>query len=75
MRELDTTSATHVMFLDMLEVEGLHNTDLVVNQAEKCPFNPVLPLGDVGEWDLRRASTWAGTILFDEKDRVFRHKR
>ena len=72
MRPLDTTPATTVLFLDMHEVDNLHNIELVVNQAEKCPSNPILPLGDVGEWDLRRASTWAGTILFDEEDRVFK---
>ena len=69
---LDTTSATTVLFLDMLEVENLHNAELVVNQAEKCPANPVLPLGDVGEWDLAMAAPWSGTVLFDEEEQVFK---
>ena len=72
MLKLDTTSTTHVLFLDLLEVENLHNTDLVVNQAKKYPSNPVLPLGDVGEWDLRRASSWGGSVIFDEDEQIFK---
>ena len=58
--DLDTTSNTYVLFLDMLEVEELHNIELVVNQAIKHPNNPVLPLGDVNDFDLR-----LGLLLFE----------
>ena len=72
MRRLDITSSTTVLFLDMLEVDSVHNAELVVNQAEKCAANPVLPLGDQDEWDLARASPWGGTILFDGEEQVFK---
>lgn len=72
MRPLDISSPTTVLFLDMLEVDSLHNAELVVNQAEKCSANPVLPLGDHNEWDLGQASPWGGTILFDHEEQVFK---
>ncbi len=68
----DTTSQTHILFLDLLEVEDTHNVEVVVNPAEKCSANPVLPLGDVGEWDFRRASNWGGTTIFDEDEKIFK---
>src|ERR1700722_16433305 len=64
-QDLDTTPRTYVLFLDMHEVEALHNVELVVNQAEKHPANPVLPTGDMNDFDFAQASTWAGSIIFD----------
>src|SRR5579864_9117467 len=60
---LDTTSSTHVLFLDMQELESLHNIELVVNQAEKHPANPVLPTGDLNDFDFHQASSWGGTVI------------
>ena len=54
---INTTSPTHVLFLDLQEVEAMENTELVVNRAEKCPTNPALPLGDLADWDRLRIST------------------
>lgn len=69
---LDTTPQTHILFLDLQEIAGMENAELVVNQAEKCPANPVLPLGDYLAWDRQRASSWAGSIIFDEDERLFK---
>lgn len=69
---LDTTSHTYVLFLDMHEMEGLHNVELMVNQAEKHKANPVLPTGDMNDFDFAQASTWAGSILFDEDEQIFK---
>jgi hypothetical protein len=69
---LDTTSRTYVLFLDMQEVESLKNVDLVVNQAEKVPSNPILPTGDLSDWDFDQASTWGGSIMYDEDDKIFK---
>ena len=69
---LDTTSDTHILFLDMLEIDDLHNTELVVNQATKCRANPVMSLGDIGQWDSGRASHWGGSVIFDEDEQVFK---
>jgi hypothetical protein len=69
---LDTTARTYVIFLDMQEVAALHNVELKVDRAEKCPANPVLPLGDVHAFDQRTAASWAGSVLFDEEEQVFK---
>jgi len=69
---LDTTSQTYVLFLDMQEVESLHNVEMVVNQAEKHPANPVLPTGDLNDFDFHQASSWGGSVIFDEDEKVFK---
>src|ERR1019366_5458057 len=69
---LDTSSGTYVLFLDMQEVESLHNIELVVNQAEKHPGNPVVPTGDLNDFDYHQASSWAGSVIFDEDEKVFK---
>lgn len=70
--KLDTTADTYVLFLDMLEVEGLDNVEQVVGLAEKHPANPVIPLGDFHEYDSRRASNWAASLIYDEDDELFK---
>ncbi|PYV11771.1 MAG: hypothetical protein DMG07_18485 [Acidobacteria bacterium] len=69
---LDTTANTYVLFLDMREVESLFNTELVVNQAEKYSGNPVLPTGDMNDFDFMRASSWAGNVIFDQDEGIFK---
>ena len=69
--ELDTTERTYVLFLDMAEVAEITNTELVVNAAQKSAHNPVLLLGDVGEWDSLGAG-WPATIFYDGQDRIFK---
>ena len=66
MSKLDTTSKTHVLFLDMQEVTDLWNVRMSVVEAEKHPLNPSLPLGDINEWDSRQAAPWeVRTVLYD----------
>jgi hypothetical protein len=69
---LDTTAKTYVLFLDMREIESLSNAELVVNQAEKYSGNPVLATGDMNDFDFMRASSWAGNVIYDEDERVFK---
>src|SRR5580658_5294873 len=69
---LDTTSNTYVLFLDMQEVESMKNMEMVVNQAEKHPANPILPTGDLNEFDFHQASSWGGTVIYDEDEKVFK---
>jgi hypothetical protein len=69
---LDTTASTYVLFLDMREVESLANVDLVVNEAEKYPGNPVVLTGDMNDFDFMRASSWAGNVIFDEDEKIFK---
>ncbi|MBL9216837.1 MAG: hypothetical protein JNG83_15270 [Opitutaceae bacterium] len=69
---LDTTPATHVLFLDLLEVENLENAELVVEAAAKHPASPVLPLGDLYDWDALQARPWGGTLLYDREERLFK---
>ncbi len=73
MSKLDTTSKTHVLFLDMQEVTDLWNVRMSVVEAEKHPLNPSLPLGDINEWDSRQAAPWeVRTVLYDEQEDIFK---
>ena len=69
---LDTTSATYVLFFDMQELESLHNAEIVVNPGEKHPANPVVPTGDLNDFDYHQATAWAGSVIFDEDEKVFK---
>jgi len=67
---INTTSQIHVLFLDLQEIEAMENTELVVNQAEKCPANPVLPLGTWGRGTgcvSLRESTTAFVYISDQE--------
>ena len=70
--KLDTTADTYVLFLDMLEVQKLDNVEQVVGVAEKQPANPVIPLGDMTDYDSRRAANWAASMIYDEDDQLFK---
>ena len=59
-------------FLDTDGLEVLENTKLSVCQARKHD-GPVLPLGDVHEWDSLQARPWqARTVMYDEEDDLFK---
>ena len=73
MAAMDTSPSTHVLFLDMAGIDRLDGVVQRVVEADKHPLNPVLPLGDLHEWDSMRASPWASrTVLYDGEDRVFK---
>ena len=60
-------------FLLMDRVESTHHVDQTVCEAEKHPLNPVLPLGDVHEWDSTHCGPWSSpTVLYDEEDGLFK---
>ena len=67
-----TSEDTYVLFLDMKEIQTLDNVEVVVNEAEKHPANPVLSVGEPGEFDERRAANWAGKVMYDEEDGIFK---
>ena len=71
-RPLDTTPSTYVLFLDMQEVDSLLLCEQAVARATKHPNNPVLPAGNVDDWDSDRASNWAGSLIYDEEDGIFK---
>jgi hypothetical protein len=61
------------LFLDLDEVGETHNLVQHVVEATKHPANPLLPLGDIGEWDSLQARPWEGrTVLYDAEDRLFK---
>ena len=63
----------HVLFFDTDELMELHNVRLSLCQANKHPNNPVLPLGDLNQWDSLRAVPWeARTVFYDEEERLFK---
>ena len=54
-------------------VETVHNVVPRVMTATKHPDNPLLPLGDIHEWDSAQAAPWASrSVIYDEEDRLFK---
>ena len=71
--ELTTTADTRVLFLNMQDIEDVQNVVQTVCEAQKHPLNPILPLGDVTEWDSCQARPWeTRTIIYDEEDEIFK---
>ena len=51
----------------------LHGVRLALCEADKHPRNPILPLGDLSQWDSGQASPWEGrTVLYDAEERLFK---
>ena len=60
-------------FLLLDRVESCHNVVRAVCQAEKHPLNPVLPLGDIHEWDSTHCAPWSSqSVIYDEEDKLFK---
>ena len=63
----------HFLFFDEGELQELYNVRLSVCRAEKHKSNPVLPLGDLNQWDSAQAAPWAGrTVLYDDDEKLFK---
>ena len=61
------------LFIDLDEVQTTHNVVQRVVEAAKHPANPLLPLGDLHEWDSLQARPWEGrTVLYDAEARLFK---
>ena len=70
---MDTSAGSRDGFLLLNGVEETHHVVRRVCEAEKHPNNPVLPLGDMHEWDAAQARPWSSpTVIWDEEDRVFK---
>ena len=70
---MDTNRGSGDGFLLMDRVESTHHVDQSVCEAEKHPLNPVLPLGDVQEWDSTHCGPWSSpTVLYDDEDGLFK---
>lgn len=70
---LQTRPDTRVLFLDMMEVEELEGVVQSVTEAEKHPLNPILPLGDLHEWDSAQARPWESrSVIYDQGEGVFK---
>lgn len=69
---LSTSPGTYILFLDMKEIEDTENVALEVATAEKHEANPVLPLGDLHEWDSLQARPWGGTLMYDSDENLFK---
>ena len=62
-----------VLFFGTEEMVDSENISIRVCEAQKHPLNPLIPLGRVDEWDAMRAAPWSvRTVLFDEKDSLFK---
>ncbi|MBM3933225.1 MAG: hypothetical protein FJ319_02815 [SAR202 cluster bacterium] len=70
---LNTTPGTHVLFLDMQEIAATKGVVQAMCEAKKHPLNPVIPLGDLHEWDSMRASPWAmRSAIYDKDEKIFK---
>ncbi|MAG37608.1 MAG: hypothetical protein CL878_15345 [Dehalococcoidia bacterium] len=71
--ELRVEAGTRLLFLDMDAVETTHNVAQRVMTATKHPENPILPLGDIHEWDSTQACPWASrSVIYDDEDGLFK---
>ena len=62
-----------MLFLDMSEVDEVYGVVQHVTEAKKHPLNPVLPLGDLDEWDSAQARPWESrSVVFDDTDGLFK---
>lgn len=60
-------------FLFLKQVEGADGVVQTVCRAEKHPLNPLLPLGDVHEWDSAHCAPWSSqSIIYDAEERIFK---
>ena len=72
-KKLQARPGNRILFLDLEEMEELEGVVQRVTEAEKHPLNPVLPLGDLGEWDSTQARPWESrTVLYDPEDGLFK---
>ena len=70
---MNTAPGSRDGFLLMTGVESSYHVVHRVCEAEKHPNNPVLPLGDMHEWDASQARPWASpTVIWDDEERVFK---
>lgn len=70
---MTATAGTRTLFFDMAEFTDLYNVVQRVMEATKHPGNPILPLGDVDEWDSCQARPWeTRTIIYDEEEGLFK---
>jgi hypothetical protein len=68
-----TAAGSRILFLDLETVEARENVVQRVLEATKHVSNPVLPLGDVTEWDALQARPWESrTVLYDQEERLFK---
>ncbi len=69
---MNTDSGNKVVFLDLEEIESLEGIVHTVCEAQKHPDNPLLPLGDLHEWDSLFARPWEGTVIYDHEEDLFK---
>ena len=70
---MNTDAGSRDGFLLDSNVQSTYHLERRVCEATKHPNNPVLPLGDLHEWDATQARPWESpTVIWDEDDRVFK---
>ena len=73
MTTLNTDAGRRDGFLLADGIDATYHVARRVCQARKHPNNPVLPLGDIHEWDATQARPWESpTVIWDDQDRVFK---
>jgi hypothetical protein len=67
------TSESTILFLDHGTFEATPGVVQRIVPAAKHPANPVLPLGDLHEWDSLRAAPWgARSVIYDDEEGIFK---
>lgn len=70
---IDTTAGQRDGLLLLDNIESTYHLSHRVCEADKHPNNPVMPLGDLHEWDANQARPWSSpTVIWDDEDRVFK---
>ena len=70
---INATPRNRIPFLDLADIESQHHVVQRVITATKHSLNPVLPVGDIEEFDAYRCSPWeARAILYDDQERLFK---
>ena len=68
-----TAPGARLLFLDLADLQSRHNVVQAVCRATKHPDNPILPLGDLHEWDALQARPWESrTVIYDQEEHLFK---
>ena len=63
----------HTLFFSMDDLTDSRNIELSVMEAQKHEQNPLIPLGDLNEWDSAQARPWEGrSVIYDEEDGLYK---
>lgn len=73
MKDISKNEDKTFLFFDMKDISNLDGIELNVTSAQKYVHNPILPLGDLNEWDSVQARPWEGrSVIYDNEEGLFK---